>query len=69
MLRTMDDMRRELCMKSRSVEVPDDVSVKLSFRLPKKDAKRLILRSKEREISESLFARQAIIEKLDRMDI
>lgn len=65
--KSIDDLREEMGLarlgRKRSSE--DYVSIHLAFRLRQADARQLLLKCKELGLSESIFARQAILEKLD----
>ncbi len=66
--KSIDDLRKELGLpiKARGRTSEDHVMLHLAFRMKRDDAKRLLLKCEEWNTSESLFARQAIVEKLDR---
>ena len=64
--KSIDDLRSEmgLARKSRMRPSEDHVSLHLAFILGEEDARKLLLKCEELGTSESLFARQAILEKL-----
>ena len=66
---SIDDLRTELGLPKRGRKYPDEnyVSLHLAFRISREDAKRLLLKCEELGTSESLFARQAILERLERL--
>lgn len=63
---SIDDLRQELGLPKKGRKYPDEhyVSLHLAFRISKDDAKLLLLECEKLGTSESLYARQAILEKL-----
>lgn len=68
--KSIDDLRGELGLpaRARGRISEDHVMLHLAFRMKRDDAKQLLLKCAEWNTSESLFARQAILEKLDRCE-
>ena len=68
--KSIDDLREEmgLSRKSRKRSSNNYVSLHLAFRLREEEAKKLLLKCEELGTSESLFARQAILEKLKQVE-
>jgi len=64
--KSIDDLRISMGLAplSRKREATGYVLLHLAFRLKELDARMLLLECEKLEISESIFARQAILEKL-----
>jgi len=64
--KSIDDLREEMGLARKRGKKPSEnyVALHLAFRLSEEDARKLLLKCEELGTSESLFARQAILEKL-----
>lgn len=66
--KSINDLREELGLPAKGPARTSEgyVLLHLGFRMKRDDAKRLLLKCEELNTSESLFARQAILEKLEK---